>query len=83
MYLEPPLVSIDSPICKIKCIIQHYDLRDRQRIKKDNGDYEWDKYRGGANITLESGDQWYVELHWYEYNNIRREIKIKIYFNRI
>lgn len=77
MNLKPPLVSINSSIKNKKLIIPCDSLRDIEKIRRDYGFCDWDKWRGEAFVTLEHNVKYLAELHWYQFGNARVEIKFK------
>ena len=80
MELPKTIKRLNSPIMNPIRIMLWKNLDDKVAIRKANGNYNWDKWSGTAFVTLECGDQATVELHWYQFEDIMKEIKIKQIF---
>ena len=75
--LKPPLIYINSAIKNKELIIPYNRLRDIEKIRRDYGICDWDKWKGEAYVTLEYGRKCWAELHWYQFGNAKVEIKFK------
>jgi hypothetical protein len=77
MNLKYPLVSIHSAITNKELIIPCDKLRDIEKIRRDYGMCDWDKWKGDAFVLLKNGVKAWAELHWYQFGTAMVEIKFK------
>lgn len=70
--------EIIGDIANIEVIAAGIGVRDRERLRRVYGVGRWRKMKGMANVIGANGAVSYVEVHWYEAQNIgRKEFKIK------
>lgn len=70
--------EIIGDIANIEVIAAGPGVRDRERLRRVYGVGRWRKMKGMANVIGANGAFVYVEVHWYEAQNIgRKEFKIK------
>jgi hypothetical protein len=70
--------EIISEIENIETIAVGGNIRDIMRIQKQYRLGRWRKFKGFANVRLQSGTVRKAELHWYEAHGIgQKDMKIK------
>ena len=73
--------EIVSEITDVETIAAGPGVRDRARLRKQDGRGRWRKLKGVARVRLKSGRIRLAEVHWYEAHGIgKREFKLKLPF---